>query len=75
MELMNEFVQVTKEMNRAVTSVSWSGSQDVLHMDLCNMLSHIREDFDSKHRHWGAILNSRAKYELLKKSLTLVSFK
>ena len=60
LELMNEYVQVTAEMNQAVTPLNLSGGQDVLYTGLYNMLVHIREDFDSKHRHWGTILNSRA---------------
>jgi hypothetical protein len=60
MELMNEFVQVSHEMNQAVTSVRLSGGGDVMYAELYNMLTHIREDFDLKHRHCGAVLNSRA---------------
>ena len=51
LELMNEYVQVTAEMNQAATSLNLSGGQDVLYTDLYNTLVHIREDFDSKHRH------------------------
>ena len=60
LELMNEYVQVTAKMNQAATSLNLSGGQDVLYTDLYNMLVHIKEDFDSKHRHWCTILNSRA---------------
>ena len=61
MEFMDGFVQVTAEMKQAVSYVSLSGGQDVPYTDLYNILLRIKGDFDLKHRHWGAILDSRAK--------------
>ena len=60
MEFMDGFVQVTTEMKQAVSYVSLSGGQDVPYTDLYNILLRIKRDFDLKHGHWGAILDSRA---------------
>ena len=58
-ETLNEYVQVSEEMRRAVVATSLD-VQIIQPCDLHSTLLHVREDFDSKHRHWGAILNSKA---------------
>ena len=61
-ELLNEFVQVTDEMSKAVASSNLLSGCGVQYSDLYSTLTHIREDFDLKHRHWEAILNSSAEW-------------
>lgn len=62
-ELLNEFVQVTDEMSKAIaSSPPVLSAQGVSFSDLHSTLVHLREDFDLKNRHWGPILTSKARF-------------
>lgn len=60
-ETLNEFVQVNNEMIAAVqASDGGNGNIMLPHSDLCTTLLRIREEFETKHRHWGCIILSDA---------------